>query len=131
MPVKGEKPELVVQKLTEIGIDDIFPLAPSAHSVVKWDGDRADRHHARLVKVAREAAMQSRRVWLPEVQPVTTISSTAGACAVSVCAKANCGAEDTASRAEALTVVSAALRKKRAERGLEPAAAKARRCGRA
>ena len=75
VPVKGEKPELVVQKLTEIGIDDIFPLAPSAHSVVKWDGDRADRHHARLVKVAREAAMQSRRVWLPEVHPVTTISS--------------------------------------------------------
>ena len=34
VPVKGEKPELVVQKLTEIGIDDIYPLAPTAYSVL-------------------------------------------------------------------------------------------------
>ena len=74
VPVKGERPEMVVQKLTEIGIDDVYPLAPSAHSVVKWDGDRADKHHARLVKVAREAAMQSRRVWLPVIHPVVSLA---------------------------------------------------------
>ncbi len=62
VPVKGERPELVVQKLTEIGVDDIYPLAPTTRSVVKWDAERADKNHTRLVKVSREASMQSRRV---------------------------------------------------------------------
>jgi len=75
VPVKGEKPELVVQKLTEIGIDDIYPLAPTAYSVVKWEADRAEKHHVRLAKVAREAAMQSRRVWLPEVHRVQMLAN--------------------------------------------------------
>lgn len=77
VPVKGERPELIVQKLTEVGIDDIYPLAPTAYSVVKWDGERADKHHGRLVKVAREAAMQSRRTWLPEVHRVQTLAQLA------------------------------------------------------
>jgi 16S rRNA (uracil1498-N3)-methyltransferase len=66
---------LVVQKLTEVGIDDIYPLAPTAYSVVKWEADRAEKHHLRLAKVAREAAMQSRRVWLPEVHRVQSLAS--------------------------------------------------------
>lgn len=75
VPVKGERPELVVQKLTEIGIDDVYPLAPTTRSVVKWDGEKADKHHARLVKVSREASMQSRRVWLPAVHEIRTLDS--------------------------------------------------------
>jgi 16S rRNA (uracil1498-N3)-methyltransferase len=64
--VKGNRPELVVAKLTELGIDRILPVA-AARSVVHWDPERADGHLARLARVAREAAMQSRRAWLPEV----------------------------------------------------------------
>lgn len=75
VPVKGERPELVVQKLTEIGVDDIYPLAPTTRSVVKWDAERADKNHARLVKVSREASMQSRRVWLPIVHEIRTLNS--------------------------------------------------------
>ena len=37
-PAKGDRPEWVVQKLTELGIDRIVPLA-AARSVVRWDGD--------------------------------------------------------------------------------------------
>ena len=37
-PVKGERPEWVVQKLTELGIDRIVPLR-SERSVVRWTGD--------------------------------------------------------------------------------------------
>ena len=36
-PVKGERPEWVVQKLTELGIDRIVPLR-SERSVVRWTG---------------------------------------------------------------------------------------------
>jgi 16S rRNA (uracil1498-N3)-methyltransferase len=66
---KGDRPELVVQKLTELGVDLIQPLATD-RGVVRWDGERADRHHERLVRVAREAAMQCRRASLPEVAPL-------------------------------------------------------------
>ena len=38
-PVKGERPEWVVQKLTELGIDRIVPLR-SERSVVRWNGAR-------------------------------------------------------------------------------------------
>ncbi len=65
--VKGDRSELVVQKLTELGVDRILFFA-SARSVVRWDDERRERHLGRLRRIAREAAMQSRRVWLPEVE---------------------------------------------------------------
>ena len=37
--VKGDRPDLVVRALTEVGIDRIVPLH-SARSVVRWTGDR-------------------------------------------------------------------------------------------
>lgn len=74
-PVKGEKPELIVQKLTELGIDEIIPLAPTARSVVRWDAAKAEKQTGRLQRVANEASMQSRRVWLPKVHPVTQLAN--------------------------------------------------------
>jgi 16S rRNA (uracil1498-N3)-methyltransferase len=64
--VKGGRPELVVQKLTELGIDRIVPFI-AERSVVRWDTERSRRHVERLRRVAREAAMQSRRCRLPDV----------------------------------------------------------------
>ncbi len=69
--VKGDRPELVVQKLTELGVDRIVPFV-AERSVVRWEPGKAERNAARLAKVAREAAMQSRRTWLPEVAPVAS-----------------------------------------------------------
>ena len=77
-PVKGEKPEVIVQKLTELGIDEIIPLATTQRSVVKWDGERSAKTQDRLIKIAREASMQSRRTWLPIVHPVTQLSAVIG-----------------------------------------------------
>lgn len=71
---KASKPELVVQKLTELGIDAIVPFA-SARSVVRWDEAKADRQHERFQRVAREAAMQSRRVRLPDVHHLTSFDA--------------------------------------------------------
>ena len=70
---KGDRPEWVTQKLTEVGVDVIVPFS-AERSVVRWDADKAVRQHERLTRVAREAAMQSRRVWLPTVRPLTTFS---------------------------------------------------------
>lgn len=79
--VKGTRPELVVQKLTELGVDRIIPFT-AARSVVRWDDVRIAKALARLSRVAREAAMQSRRVWLPRLDPVAdfaTVASLPGA----------------------------------------------------
>jgi len=74
--VKGERPEWAVQKLTEIGVDRIVPLL-TARSVVRWPVGEAVGQVARLRRVAREAAVQSRRVWLPMVDPVTRFEAVA------------------------------------------------------
>jgi 16S rRNA (uracil1498-N3)-methyltransferase len=71
---KGDRPEWIVQKLTELGVDRIG-FVHCERSVVRWDGPRADRQMDRLRRVSREAAMQSRRVWLPEVLDVVALSS--------------------------------------------------------
>ena len=55
-----------MQKLTELSVDRIVVLR-TERSVVRWEGDRADHHLERLRRIAREAAMQSRQVWLPEI----------------------------------------------------------------
>ena len=70
---KGDKPEWAVQRLTELGIDVIAPFV-AARSVVRWDEDKADRNADRLRRVAREAAMQSRRLRLPTIAPVVPFS---------------------------------------------------------
>jgi 16S rRNA (uracil1498-N3)-methyltransferase len=74
--VKGERPEWVIQKLTEVGVDRIVPFV-AERSVVRWDDGKAARNHERFVQVAREAAMQSRRVWLPVVETVSTFADLA------------------------------------------------------
>jgi 16S rRNA (uracil1498-N3)-methyltransferase len=65
-PVKGDRPEWAVQKLTEIGVDRVIILR-TQRGVVRWEGEKAARHLERLRAVARQALMQSRRLWLPEI----------------------------------------------------------------
>jgi 16S rRNA (uracil1498-N3)-methyltransferase len=61
---KGDRVEWMVQKLTEVGATEIVFLH-CARSAVRWDATKGPKQLARLHRVAREAAMQSRRVWLP------------------------------------------------------------------
>lgn len=68
---KGDRPELVVQKLTELGVDHLWPVV-TQRTVVRWDASKAARHHERLAKVVKEAAMQSRAVFIPRLHPVQT-----------------------------------------------------------
>jgi 16S rRNA (uracil1498-N3)-methyltransferase len=77
-PTKGDRPEWAVQKLTELAVDRIVILR-TERSVVRWEDDRRDHHLERLRRIAREAAMQSRRAWLPSVDGVLTLSDLPGA----------------------------------------------------
>jgi 16S rRNA (uracil1498-N3)-methyltransferase len=70
---KRDRPEWIVQKLTELGTDRIVFLHAD-RSVVRWDGDRVEKHLTRMRKVAVEAIQQSRGVWLPTVEgPVEAV----------------------------------------------------------
>ncbi|WP_435771098.1 16S rRNA (uracil(1498)-N(3))-methyltransferase [Nocardioides sp. SYSU DS0651] len=70
---KGDRGELAVEVLTEIGVARIVPWA-ATRSVAVWKGERATRSHARWQATAREAAKQSRRAWHPEVTPLAGTS---------------------------------------------------------
>lgn len=74
--VKGDRPELVVQKLTELGVDVIVPFT-AARSVVRWDDAKVARQAERLAVIARNAAMQCRRAWLPQVEPLADFARVA------------------------------------------------------
>jgi len=63
---KGDRGELAVQAMTEIGVDEIVPWA-AARSVAQWRGDRGARAREKWVSTAREATKQARRPWLPVV----------------------------------------------------------------
>jgi 16S rRNA (uracil1498-N3)-methyltransferase len=63
---KGDRGELAVQAMTEVGVDEIVPWA-AARSVAQWRAERGHRAHAKWVATAREAAKQSRRAWLPHI----------------------------------------------------------------
>lgn len=73
---KRDKPELVVQKLTELGVDRIVPVA-ARRSVVRWDAAKAEAARERLARIAREAAAQSRRARLPVVEAVGELAAIA------------------------------------------------------
>lgn len=73
IPKKG-KLDVVVQKLTELGVSSIAPFA-SERSIPRWDASKGEAHAARLREVARQAAMQSRRAWLPGVSPPIALAS--------------------------------------------------------
>ena len=71
VPVKGDRNEWAVQKLTEIGVDDIVVLSATRRSVVRWTNEAKQMQKLRLV--AREAAMQSRRTFLPSVEGLVAL----------------------------------------------------------
>ena len=69
---KGDRGELAVEVLTEVGADVIVPWA-AERCVSVWRGDRAAKALARWRTTAREAAKQARRVHFPAVtEPATT-----------------------------------------------------------
>jgi len=74
---KGDKPELTVQKLTELGVDRIVPVL-SARSVPRPGEDRSAATAARWERVARAAACQCRRARLVRVEALAPLGHLAG-----------------------------------------------------
>jgi 16S rRNA (uracil1498-N3)-methyltransferase len=61
---KGDRGELAVATMTEVGADVIVPWA-AARCVVRWEGARGEKALARWRATSRESAKQSRRTRFP------------------------------------------------------------------
>lgn len=69
---KGDRGELAVETMTEVGVDVIVPWA-AARCVTKWRAERGAKALGKWRSTARAAAKQARRAWIPEV---TELAST-------------------------------------------------------
>lgn len=69
---KAKKAELIIEKLTEIGIDNIYLLEMERSIVRKKDYSRSKME--RLIKKAESASMQSRRISIPKIHEVLTFN---------------------------------------------------------
>ena len=74
---KGERAELAVETMTEVGVDVIVPWE-AERCVARWPADRAAKALGRWRSAAREASKQARRARVPEV---TAAASAAGVAA--------------------------------------------------
>jgi 16S rRNA (uracil1498-N3)-methyltransferase len=63
---KGDRGELAVEVMTEVGVDRVVPWAAS-RCITQWRGDRGHKALRKWRSTAREAAKQSGRAWFPDV----------------------------------------------------------------
>jgi 16S rRNA (uracil1498-N3)-methyltransferase len=70
---KGDRGELAVESMTEVGVDVVVPWAAS-RCVTRWRADRADKALTKWRTSSRAAAKQSRRSRFPEVTDLATTS---------------------------------------------------------
>lgn len=66
---KGDRDELAVQAATELGADAVIPWQ-AARSISRWDTAKAVKGRDRWQAIAREAAKQAHRAWVPVVTGV-------------------------------------------------------------
>ena len=72
---KGDKLELILQKGTELGINQ-FNLTPMARSVGQLKDDRKRKRLERWQKIINAAASQSRQYYLPQLNIDTSFANT-------------------------------------------------------
>lgn len=73
---KGERAELAVEAMTELGVDEIVPWAAS-RSIAQWHGARGQKALDKWRRTAREASKQSRRARVPLVSRLVSTADVA------------------------------------------------------
>lgn len=65
--IKGDRMDTCLEKLVEVGVDEIA-IWPAARAVVRLDGDRRDARLAKFTAMVQAAARQSGRAQVPHVR---------------------------------------------------------------
>ncbi len=71
--IKKDRFELMLEKATELGVKAIIPTV-FLRSIVKIDANDAERKRLRFQLIVKEAAEQSRRSTVPQIEPVTALA---------------------------------------------------------
>lgn len=74
---KSDRSELAIELATEAGAD-AFVAWQAARCVARWDGPKVDKGLRRWAAVARSAARQSRRAYIPGVEGVLSTAELVG-----------------------------------------------------
>ncbi len=82
---KGERAELAVETMTEVGVDVIVPWN-AERCVARWPADRAAKSLGRWRSAARAASKQARRARVPEVTGAASSADVAARLADAACA---------------------------------------------
>ena len=70
--VKEQKMDLILQKLTELGVSRIIPVSME-RSIVKLDKERFSKKKVRWQMICKEASEQSKRTDIPEITDIMSI----------------------------------------------------------
>ena len=73
---KGDRGELAVETMTEVGVDVVVPWA-AARCVTRWRDARGQKALSRWRTSGHSAAKQSRRAWFPEIAELATTAEVA------------------------------------------------------
>jgi 16S rRNA (uracil1498-N3)-methyltransferase len=82
---KGDRGELAVGLMTEIGVDSVIAWA-AERCVARWHGERGTRALGKWRAAAREATKQSRRAWMPGVTGPAALADVTKLVAAAACA---------------------------------------------
>lgn len=70
--VKEQKFDLILQKLTELGVNKIIPLNME-RSIVKLDDKKLEKKRVRWEAICKEASEQSKRTNIPEITNIMSL----------------------------------------------------------
>lgn len=71
--IRKERWEFLLQKATELGVYRIVPI-DLKRNVVKWEKNESKNKMERYQKIIQEAAEQSRRNYIPKLEPIIKLS---------------------------------------------------------
>lgn len=72
--VKEQKMDLILQKLTELGVSRIIPVSME-RSIVKLDKERFNKKKVRWESICKEASEQSKRTNIPIIEDIKSIKA--------------------------------------------------------
>jgi len=70
--VKEQKMDLILQKLTELGVNRIIPVSME-RSIVKLDDKKSEKKKIRWETICKEASEQSKRTTIPVIEDIKSI----------------------------------------------------------
>jgi 16S rRNA (uracil1498-N3)-methyltransferase len=71
--VNEQKWDYILQKATELGVNEIIPLELS-RTLIKIDKNKADKKYERWTKICKEASEQSHRIVIPNILEIMSIN---------------------------------------------------------